>query len=151
MELSSRDFHKQALNIIRASIKGAIDYGLELNTMPPQLCVLCSRPVICDYGHDALEVYSTLPEILQDVDPISWSWLARSKMLEEPDSQGFLFWCLLSDTKTGEDAIFTFSYQRGGDKRSLLCSTDFSNIRFVDAYEIVPFLEDDYEAEIVVH
>lgn len=151
MELSSLDFHKQALNIIQSSVKGAKEYGLELSTMPPQLCVVCSKPIICDSGHEALEVYSSLPEILQDVDPLSWSWLARTKMYEEIDSEGFVFWCLVADANTSEETIFCFSYRKGGDMSGYLCAPDFSSVRFVNPYELIPYLEDDYEAELVVH
>ena len=91
-----------------------------------------------------------MPEILQDVDPEVWSWLARSKMSDHHNTEGFVFWCLVEDGESNE-SVFCFSYKKGGDFYSFLCTTDFEDVKIVNPYEVVPHLYDDYEAEMVVH
>ena len=150
MQLSPIDFHKQTFNTVRSSVRGAVEYGLEISSMPPQFSVISSQPIISDQGEDALEVYSAMPEILQDVDPSVWSWLARSKMSDLHNTEGFVFWCLVEDGESKE-SVFCFSYKKGGDSYSFLCTTEFEDVRVVNPYEVVPYLDDDYEAEMVVH
>tara|TARA_Y100001970_G_scaffold265455_1_gene353045 strand:- start:5778 stop:6227 length:450 start_codon:yes stop_codon:yes gene_type:complete len=149
MELSSTEFHAQAFNIINTAINGAKELGLEINTMPPHLSVIEASPTFCDRGHIALMVKCSMPEILQDVDPHSWSWVAKCLLEKSENGIGFVFWCLVGNDE--EDLIFGFSYQKGGDYNAFLCNTNFKNLRSVDPYDVVPYLHDDYESELVVH
>jgi len=149
MELSSPEFHAQAFNIINTAIKGAKEQGLEINTMPPHLSIIEVSSTFCDEGHMALMVKCNIPEILQDVDPHEWSWIAKSLLGESEESVGFVFWCLVGDGDN--DLIFGYSYQKGGDYNAFLCNTNFQNLRTVDPYDVVPYLHDDYESELVVH
>ena len=151
MKLSSLDFHKQALNTIQTAINGAKEYGLEISTMPPQLSVISSQPALCDYESSAIVVYSTLPEILQDIDPNMWSLIATVKMYESQNSEGFVFWCLVEDQKNMRESVFGFSYQKGGDIKGFLCTTNFTDIKSVSPFKVVPCLDADYEMGLVVH
>ena len=83
MELSSNVFHAQAYRIINQLVSGAKDHGLEVSTMPPQLSIIIHDEL--DIGEDfgSTVISSTLPDILQDVDPSTWSWFARCRMEDE--------------------------------------------------------------------
>ena len=149
MELSSNEFHAQAFNIINTSVNGAKELGLDISTMPPCLAVVTSTPTFCDLGHNALLVSNTMPEILQNIDPENWSWIARSQMDGYKDSVGFVFWCIV--TKYDEDFVFGLSYQKGGWYSGFLSDLEFLDVQKVNPFEVVPFLEDEYEIEVMVH
>jgi len=149
MELSSTEFHAQAFKIINTAINGAKKQGLKINTMPPHLSIIEAKPTICDNGYVALMIKCGLPEILQDIEPSAWSWIAKNLLCKSEDGVGFVFWCLVGDGD--DDLIFGYSYQKGGDHNAFLCDTNFKNLRSVDPYDVVPYLHDDYESEIVVH
>lgn len=150
MELTSTEFHKQAFNIITTAVEGARDQGLEIETMPPHLSIIESEQILCEEGHLALAISCKLPEILQDVDPTCWSWIARTLMSESENSEGFVFWCLV-ESEHEDNLIHGLSYQKGGDFNAFLCDTNFKNLRSVEPFIVVPYLEDDYEQEMVVH
>ena len=150
MELTSIQFHAQAFNIISTAVNIAIDQGLEIDTMPPHLSIIEAQKVLSKEGLISLAVSSTLPEILQDVDPTCWSWIAKCLMNSSENSEGFVFWCLV-ESEDEDNLIHGFSYHKGGDFNAFLCDTDFNNIRSVEPFIVVPYLEDDYEQEMVIH
>lgn len=152
MHLSSHDFHTHTFDFIKTAVDGALDQGLDISTMPPHLSVILSHTSFCDDGYEAQMLSCTLPEILQDVDPSSWSWLARNKMSENMGSLGFMFWCLVESNDTGEETIFGLSYHKEEDSfESFTCSKDFSNKVNVSLFDVVPYLYDNYKQDLVVH
>ena len=152
MLLSSSDFHSHTFDFIKTAVNGAVEHGLEISTMPPHLSIILSQNSYCDEGHEAQILSCTLPEILQDVEPSTWSWLVKSQMKENTDSIGFMFWCLVENGETGEETIFCMTYYKRTDSySSYLCSLDFLDKNPVEPFEIVPYLYDDYEQELVVH
>ena len=149
MKLSSVDFHTQAFNVINTLLDGAKEHGMDISTMPPSLSVISSKETLCDQGHEALEVYSSFPAILADVDEDSWSWIARTQMEEEPHSEGFVFFCVVNNF--GSDFLYCFSYKKGGEYKAFLSDLDLLDLQWVDPFDVVPCLVDDYEIEITVH
>lgn len=147
MRLSSNQFHMQAMSMIQTAVYGAREQGLDISTMPPCFSVVLGKSTNPEYP--AMTITATQPEILQDIDPLSWSWIVRDHMQKQSDCIGFIFWCIVQSE--GTDSIFGFSYQKEGDSKAFLSNEDLSDISLVDPYDVVPYLNDDYEQEMVVH
>ena len=150
MELTSIQFHAQAFNIISTAVNIAIDQGLEIDTMPPHLSIIEAQKVLCKEGLLSLAVSSTLPEILQDVDPTCCSWIAKCLMNSSENSEGFVYWCVV-ESEDEDNLIHRFYNHKAGDYIAFLSDTDFNNIRSVEPFIVVPYLDDDYEQEILIH
>lgn len=150
MELSSTVFHAQAYRIINQLVSGAKDHGLEVSTMPPQLSVIIHDDTLDNEHFGELTIQSTLPDILQDVDPNTWSWFARCRMENEEKSVGFIFWCVVQNED--QDQVFGASYLKGYGWSGFLSDFKFeSEPMQVDPMQVVPQLCDDYESKIMVH
>jgi|APSaa5957512535_1039671.scaffolds.fasta_scaffold170677_1 hypothetical protein len=150
MELSSNVFHAQAYRIINQLVSGAKDHGLEVSTMPPQLSIIIHDEL--DIGEDfgSTVISSTLPDILQDVDPSTWSWFARCRMEDEDKSIGFIFWCVVESDD--QDQVFGASYLKGDGWSGFLSDFKFESEPLqVDPMQVVPPLCDNYEEEYLVH
>jgi|18_taG_2_1085343.scaffolds.fasta_scaffold85409_2 hypothetical protein len=153
MELSSIEFHKQAFNIINTYVNEAKKHGLSISSLPPHLAIISSTPTVCEEGHFAIAVASSPPEILQDIDPRIWSWVVKTKMLEE-NGAGFVFWCIIESSSKDEDVsrVFGYSYQLGGEFNAFFCDVELNNIQSVEhPFKVVPYLYDDYEHNTVLH
>ncbi len=146
MKLPSVNFHAQALNIISTSIRSAKKHGLKVNTMPPHLSIITSKPM----GDQSLMLSCSFPEILQDVDPQFWSQIAKYQLSNQSDGVGFVFWCIVEDLG-GIETLFGLSYQLGGEFNAFLSDFNLENLKPVEPFEVVPYLYDDYEQEMVVH
>lgn len=150
MELSSNIFHAQAYRIINQLVSGAKYHGLEVSTMPPQLSIIIHDETLDDEHFDRTIIQSTLPDILQDVDPSSWSWIARNKMEENQNSVGFIFWCVVQNHD--QDQVFGASYLKGDGWKGFLSDFKFEfEPSIIDPMQVVPHLEDDYDSKITVH
>ena len=107
-----------------------------------------------DLDQDYFALSSELPEILQDVEPDLWPFIAHQKMHEEIDSIGFAFWCLVEDGNTGRQSIFGLSYFKERGFKGFLSDINFqSEPELLDElHHVVPnFLEYNFEQSLVVH
>jgi hypothetical protein len=154
MDISPFDFHNEAYNMINTTILGAKEYGLDISTLPPHLSVMTkSEEFIHESGDEAVLLGFSMPEILQDISPDFWSFIAHQKMSEIDNSIGFVFWCLLED-ESGGQSIFGLSYFKGHGFSGFLSDSSFQEkpIKLDDPHQIIPsFLHYDYEQEYVVH
>ena len=136
--------------MISTTVSGARDYGLDISTLPPHLSIMTSE----DLFHDNKVMLGfSLPEILQDVDPEFWSFIAHQKMHEEEKSIGFVFWCLIEDN-SGELSVFGMSYFKGEGFKGFLSDIEFQSepSLLTDPHQIVPtFFGYDFEVDCVVH
>ena len=149
MELSSNVFHAQAYRIINQLVSGAKDHGLEVSTMPPQLSIIIHDDLDNSEYFGSTVISSTLPSILQDVDPNTWSWFARCRMEDEENSVGFIFWCVVQSDD--QDQVFGASYLKGDGWAGFLSDFKFeSDPMQVDPMQVVPQLYSDYEEEYLV-
>lgn len=150
MELSSNVFHAQAYRIINQLVSGAKDHGLEVSTMPPQLSVIIHDDTLDNEHFGELTIQSTLPSLLQDINPIHWSWIARKKMEDNQGSIGFIFWCVVQNED--QDQVFGASYLKGEGWKGFLSDFKFDfEPNIVDPMQVVPHLDDDYDSKIMVH
>ncbi len=97
---------------------------------------------------------AVLPEILQDVEPELWPFIAHQKMQDETDSIGFAFWCLVEDGDTGVKSIFGMSYFKGQGFKGFLSDISFQEEPelLTNLHQVVPnFLHYDFEEDCVVH
>ena len=150
MNISPFDFHNEAYNMISTTVSGAREYGLDVSTLPPHLSIMTGETLL----HDKVMLGFSLPEILQDVSPDFWSFIAHQKMHEEDNSIGFVFWCLIEDNRSGEQSVFGMSYFKGEGFKGFLSDIEFQSepSLLTDPHEIVPaFLGYDFEDEYVVH
>ncbi len=151
MNISPFDFHNEAYNMINTTVSGAKEYGLDISTLPPHLSVMTGENLV--YENKIILGFS-LPEILQDVSPDFWSFIAHQKMHEEEKSIGFVFWCLIEDSKSGKQSVFGMSYFKGKGFKGFLSDIDFQSepSLLTDPHEIIPvFLGYDFEQEYMVH
>jgi hypothetical protein len=150
MNISPFDFHNEAYNMISTTVTGARDYGLDVSTLPPHLSIMTGDDLL----HNKVMLGFSLPEILQDVNPEFWSFIAHQKMYEEEKSIGFVFWCLIEDSRSGEQSIFGMSYFKGEGFEGFLSDIDFQSepSLLTDPHQIVPsFLGYDFEVDCLVH
>jgi len=137
--------------MINTTVSGAIDYGLDISTLPPHLSIMTSEDLLHD---NKLMLGFSLPEILQDVGTDFWSFIAHQKMQEEEHSVGFVFWCLIEDSRNGVQSVFGMSYFKGEGFKGFLSDIEFQSepTFLTDPHEIVPaFLDYDFEENCVVH
>ena len=137
--------------MINTTVSGAKKVGLDISTLPPHLSVMTGENLA--YENKIILGFS-LPEILQDVSPDFWSFIAHQKMHEEEKSIGFVFWCLIEDSKSGEQSVFGMSYFKGEGFKGFLSDIDFQSepSLLTDPHEIIPvFLGYDFEEEYMVH
>ena len=136
--------------MVSTTVSGARDYGLDVSTLPPHLSIMTGEDLL----HDKVILGFSLPEILQDVEPDFWSFIAHQKMHEEENSIGFVFWCLIEDKRSGEQSIFGMSYFKGEGFKGFLSDIEFQSepSLLTDPHKIVSaFLGYDFEDEYVVH
>lgn len=154
MNIPPSDFHTEAYKMVNTAITGAREYGLDISTLPPHLSVMTTSEVfIHECGSQATLLNFSLPEILQDIIPDFWSFIAHQKMSESSNSVGFIFWCLIEDREL-EQSIFGLSFLKGQGFKGFLSDINFEHepSLLTDPHEIVPsFLGYDFEEEYVVH
>lgn len=151
MNISPFEFHNEAYNMISTTVSGARDYGLDVSTLPPHLSIMTSEDLL---HNNKIMLGFSLPEILQDVNPDLWSFIAHQKMHEEESSVGFVFWCLIEDSRNGEQSVFGLSYFKGEGFKGFLSDIGFQSdpSLLADPHEIVSaFLDYNFENEYVVH
>jgi len=137
--------------MISTTVSGAKEYGLDVSTLPPHLSIMTGEDLF--YENKVMLGFS-LPEILQDVDPDFWSFIAHQKMQDEENSIGFVFWCLVEDSDTGIQSIFGMSYFKGQGFQGFLSDISFKSEPelLTDLHQIVPtFLNYNFEEDCVVH
>lgn len=137
--------------MINTTVSGAREYGLDVSTLPPHLSIMTGENLF--YENKVILGFS-MPEILQDVNPDFWSFIAHQKMQEEEKSIGFVFWCLIEDGDSGDQSIFGISYFKGQGFKGFLSDTNFESEPklLTDPHQIVPtFLNYNFEEDCVVH
>ena len=137
--------------MINTTVSGAKENGLDISTLPPHLSIMTSEEVL--HGKKVILKFS-LPEILQDVSPSLWSFIAHQKMQEETNSIGFVFWCLVEDSKCGGQSVFGMSYFKEEGFKGFISDIEFQYEPelLTDPHQIVPsFLDYDFENEYLVH
>ena len=150
MNISPIVFHTEAYKLINTTVSDAKEYGLDISTLPPHLSIMTGK----DLYQDKFALSAVLPEILQDVDPEFWPFIAHQKMHDEPDSIGFVFWCLVEDSDTGVQSIFGMSYFKGQGFQGFLSDIYFQSEPdlLTDLHHLVPdFLQYNFEEDCVVH
>ena len=149
------DFHTEACNMVNTTITGAKEYGLDISTLPPHLSVMTvSEEISYDLGEEQVLMGLSKPQILQDVEPELWSFIAHQKMYDELNSIGFVFWCLIEDGITGEMSVFCMSWVKSQGFKGFLSDIDLKSEpkELTDPHQIVPlFLDYDFEVDCVVH
>jgi hypothetical protein len=106
--------------MINTTITQAHNNGLNVSTLPPHLAIITS----VDCENEAIMLSFNLPEILQDVDPNFWPLITHEKLSEEPNSIGFVFWCLIQDENDVE-SIFGMSYLKNQGWSGFMSDTTF--------------------------
>ena len=150
MNISPIVFHTEAYKLINTTVSDAKEYGLDISTLPPHLSIMTGR----DLYQDKFALSAVMPEILQDIDPELWPFIAHQKMYDEPESIGFVFWCLVEDSDTGIQSIFGMSYFKGQGFQGFLSDISFQSEPelLTDLHQIVPdFFHYDFEEDCVVH
>ena len=150
MNISPSDFHIEAYKLINTTITGAKEYGIDIYTLPPHLSIMTGKD-LCD---NKFALSAVLPEILQDIDPDLWPFIAHQKMHEETNSIGFAFWCLVEDSDTGVQSIFGMSYLKEQGFKGFLSDIYFQSEPEIltDLHLFIPsFLHYDFDVDCVVH
>ena len=139
--------------MVNTTITQAHDYGLDVSTLPPHLAIITSVDFIHECDNEAIMLSFNIPEILQDVDPNFWPLITHQKLSEEPNSIGFVFWCLIQD-KNGVESILGMSYLKNQGWSGFMSDIDFKSepVLLEDPHDVMPLFKGyDFEQELLAH